>query len=248
VARSVVIHANAQVPWQEKRGNYFAEGFKKVGICCRFTKSRIREGGELPVLLGTTFWRGVEDDGGEYLLVDRCSFGDTETFVSLVWNGHGRRGDHKIPENVNGDRWGKYGTPMRPWQKNGKRRVLCGQTESYGPVSLEEWYRRTVPFATHFRTHPAGHNPTSLPPAFDFRGAGLAITLNSSVGVQAVLDGIPTVAMDEGSMAWEMSSHDCNEPQVTHARTPWVHRLAWTQWTDDEIREGIPWHHTLLST
>jgi len=234
------IHCNPLIPWQKKRGAFFVEGLKKAGHQCEVAEiqdGRQRRDG-FPVLLGTTFWRGIENDGGEYLLVDRCSFGDTDVFVSLVYNGHGRRGDHRIPENFNGERWERYGDPILPWRA-GTRRILCGQTEAYAPdVQLEQWYASVR--ATHFRPHPAGENQTGLPVAADFENCQCAITLNSSVGVKAVLAGTPLVTMDEGAMAWDVSSHD-PEVIVMPEREPWAHRLAWTQWTDDEVREGAPW-------
>jgi hypothetical protein len=68
----------------------------------------------------------------------------------------------------------------------------------------------------------------------------VAVTLNSSVAVDAVLSGIPAVTMDEAAMAWDVTSHS-PEDVVTPARDEWLHWLAWTQWTHDEIRSGVPW-------
>ena len=69
-----------------------------------------------------------------------------------------------------------------------------------------------------------------------------AVSLNSSVGVDAVLDGIPTVTMDEQAMAWDITSHAPDEVR-TPDRRPWVRWLAWTQWHHEEIREGKPIKH-----
>jgi hypothetical protein len=229
------------------RSKYFLEGLRVRGISCTVTSSRTRTEFGFPILLGTTFWRAIEEDGGDYLLVDRCSFGDTNQFVQLVWNGHGRRGDHRVPGVIDGARWQKYGVPLKPWRRSGRRVVLCGQTESYSPAwpDLTAWYR-TVTIATHFRAHPAAAaNPTGLPLALDFKGCGLAVTLNSSVGVQAVLDGVPTVTMDRGAMAWDVTTHQLDAEPVTPARQEWAHWLAWTQWTDEEIRAGTPWESLL---
>jgi len=235
-----IIHCNPGVPWQPKRAAYFAEGFKRAGIPYRITDSRTRLDEGFPVLLGTTFWRGIERDGGEYLLVDRCSFGDTEKFVQLVWNGHGRRGDHRVPEGAPADRWELHGQPLLPW-RDGRRVVLCGQTETYSPhfKTLSDWYEE-CDFATHFRRHPAGDNPTGLPEATTFDDVQYVETLNSSIGAHCILNGIRARVWDEGSMAWSVG--------VVHEdadREPWCHWLAWTQWTDDEIREGIPWAYHL---
>jgi hypothetical protein len=70
------------------------------------------------------------------------------------------------------------------------------------------------------------------------------VTLNSSVAVATVLAGIPTATLDEGAMAWEVTSHT-PDTIATPDRTEWLHWLAWTQWTHDEIREGLPWRRFL---
>lgn len=241
--RLAVIHCEPRIPWQPKRAAYFVEGFKRIGIPARVTSERRRLDEGFPVLLGTTCWRAIENDGGEYLLVDRCSFGDTEKFVSLVWNGHGRRGDHNVPSGYDGSRWKIYGPPLLPY-RGGSEVILCGQTESYSPTwpSLDLWYASIV--ATHFRAHPAGSNPTRLPPSTDFDNCKVAVTLNSSIGTQCVLAGIPTVTMDQGAIAWDVTGHSLDDIRMPE-REPWCHWLAWTQWTDEEIREGTPWAYLL---
>jgi hypothetical protein len=121
--------------------------------------------------------------------------------------------------------------------------VLCGQHESWSPKwpDLGAWYATVK--ATHFRKHPAGDNPTGLAETRTWDGCGLAVTLNSSVAVDAVLSGIPSVTMDEGAMAWDVTSHDGEI--IKPPRRDWLHWLAWTQWTWTEIAEGKPWAHFL---
>jgi hypothetical protein len=236
-----VIHCNPGVPWQLKRGNYFAEGLRAAGLKVEFTSDRFRHDEGFPILLGTTFWKDIERDG-DFLLVDRCSFGSTDQFVSLVWNGHGRRGDHKAPSPGKADprRWESMGVDLQPWCTGGSRVVLCGQTETYSPhwPSLDQWYASVK--ATHFRKHPASVNTTRLPDAIDFTDTKAAVTLNSSVGVWCVIHGIPTVTMDEGAMAWDVTGHSLDDIRMPD-REPWCHWLAHTQWSDDEIRKGDLW-------
>jgi hypothetical protein len=239
----VVIHCEPGIAWQPRRASHFVEGFRRKGIACEVTDSRTRIDDCPAVLLGTTCWRGIERDGGEFLLVDRCSFGDTEKFVSLVWNGHGRRGDHRVPENFSGERWERYGVELRPINREPATRVvLCGQTETYSPnyASVADWYNSLGLWPSHFRKHPSGENPTGLPDAGAFRPTDIAVTLNSSIGVQCVLNGIATVTMDEGAMAYPVTGHAKNMACIGE-REPWCHWLAWTQFTDDEIREGLMW-------
>lgn len=228
-----IIHCEKQIPWQPKRAAFFAAGLQKQGIPYRITDSRERQQEGFPILLGTTLWRDIERTG-DYLLVDRCSFGDTEKFVQLVWNGHGRRGDHRVPKNYDASRWIKHRIELKTWKASSKR-VLCGQAESYCNLSLEDWYKSVK--ATHFRSHPRSENRTGLPDWRSFDDCEL-VTLNSSVGVQGFVEGVKTEVHDMGGMAF---GHECND----ESRLSLMHWLAWTQWSDDEIKEGLPWDYLL---
>lgn len=231
-----VIYAQPRIGWQREKAGKVADGLKALGVKHRITSDPVRQDG-LPILLGTTCWRALEK--GPYLLIDRASFRDPE-FVSLVRDGHGRRGDHRVPENPDPARWKRIGVPIEPWG-SGPRKILCGQHASWCPTSLAEFYKTP---ATHFRRHPAADNPTGLPETRVWRDAGLAITLNSSVGVESVMAGVPTVTLDEGAMAWDVSGHSVDEV-IKPPRQEWLSWLAWTQWSWDEIAEGKPWAHLL---
>jgi hypothetical protein len=236
----VVIHCEPHIGWQASFARKMREGLAKIGINAQITESRLRLE-PIAILLGTTCWRRVESSG-DYLLVDRCSFGDTDKHVTLVWNGHGRRGDHRIPASVTAARWEKHGMDLLPYH-HGSRVILCGQTETYSPHwdRIDGWYR-SVRGATHFKPHPSGENPNLWPTAVDFGDCKAAVCLNSSVAVKAVMQGVPTVTMDEGSMAWDVTGHSLDDIR-TPDRLPWAHVLAWTQWSHDEIREGKPIAH-----
>lgn len=225
----VVIHCNSRVKWQAKRVQFFAAGLKAKGITFEITDSFERLDDRPAILLGTTFWRQVESTGS-YLLVDRCSFGDTDVFTSLVWNGHGKRGDHRVPSTYDASRWEKHRVPLLPWKRSSKR-VVCGQTESYCSTHLRDWYESVG--ATHFRKHPAGENPTGLPEWNSFDDCEL-VTLNSSVAIQGIIHGCKTEVHDVGGMAYGTLPTD-------ESRLDLMHWLAWTQFSDQEVSEGIFW-------
>jgi hypothetical protein len=225
-----VIHCEPRIPWQGPFAQKMHEGLRRLGLDSEISDSRQRIDG-VPILLGTSCWRSVEATG-DYLLVDRCSFGDTNHFVSLVWNGHGRRGDHRVPDGADAMRWQRHGVLLKTW-RHGSRRVLCGQTQSYCDRPLEEWYRSVD--ATHFRPHPVGANPTGLPEWRSFADCEF-ITLNSSVAVQGLIEGVRTEVHDAGGMAYGCECTD-------DSRLALMHWLAWTQWHHEEIREGKPIAH-----
>jgi hypothetical protein len=239
----VVIHASQTIGWHRDFAAKMSQGLRQIGVPHHVTSSRQRAGEGLAILLGTSAFRAVEN--GPYLLVDRCSLGNTNHWVTLVRDGHGRRGA-RVPDGAPAHRWewmeDAANVRVLPW-RSGRRRVLCGQTETYSPhyADLAAWYGTVK--ATHFRKHPAGDNPTGLPPCQSWDDVALAITLNSSVAVDAVLAGVPTVTMDEGAMAWDVTSH--TDEILKPARLPWLQWLAWTQFSHDEISEGRPWAHLL---
>ena len=226
----VAIHYDRYVPWQDKRISAFVDGMNALGIEHIVTHSRTRVA-DVSILFGTTFWRQIEADGGDWLLVDRASIRDPD-YVQLVWNGHGKRGDHRVPQWADESRWETLGVELWPQVMGYQHVVLCGQTEPYSPhwKRMEDWYA-TVTEATHFRPHPAGTNPTGLPIKKDWTDAKFHV-LNSSVGVEAVIRGRVVDIHDEGCLAYGIEDRD-----------EWATWLAWTQWNWDEIRAGKPIAH-----
>ncbi|MFN9368449.1 MAG: hypothetical protein ACK6CT_06725 [Planctomycetia bacterium] len=243
-----VIHVEPTIAWQAAFVPVLVEGLRTIGVPYTVTRSRERMGPGIPILLGTSCWRSVERDG-PYLLLDRCSFGSPAEWMSIVMNGHGRRGDHRVPEVRDGSRWERHAVEVRPWCTTGSRTILCGQTETYSPhfAACDQWYARAALRCSHFRPHPAAAAPAAsdcpaalLPRTRSWEDCRLAVTLNSSVAIDTVLAGIPTLTMDEAAMAWDVTGHEPDEI-VTPDRSEWLHWLAWTQWTHDEIKEGTPW-------
>jgi len=231
-----IVHCAEGIPWHAPFAEKLCTGLSRIGIDSKITSQQCRRNEGFPILLGTSMWKAVEQP--PYLLVDRCSFGDTEEYVSLVWNGHGMRGDHKVPEDWDGSRWDQHGVHVtRP--EPGNKKVLCGQFELFSPnwATLDHWYS-SQPTATHFRPHPAGEESWGrLPICKTWDDVGTAITLNSSVAVDALINGVLNVHVcDAGGMAYGWDSE-------WSGRLEFLEWLAWTQWSHQEIEHGIPIRH-----
>lgn len=239
-----VIHMMPAVPWHTPFAQRLAAGFNRRGVNWVATSNPVRLNQDIPILLGTTFWGNIEHDGGNFILVDRCQYGDTEEWVSLARNGRGYRAEW--PLRTDPSRWERYKLPLLPW-KTGERVVLCGQVGTYTPDWHDErnWYESVKDRCTHFRPHPNGDNPTGLAELADWKEVKCAVVLNSSIAISTIFCGIPTIVMDRGSMAWPITGHDF-DTILTPEREQWAHWLAWCQWHHEEIAEGIPWDYIPL--
>jgi hypothetical protein len=51
------------------------------------------------------------------------------------------------------------------------------------------------------------------------------------------------IAIDRGSMAWDMARHEITLKRITPNRDQWLYDLAYKQWTLEEIAAGEAWEH-----
>jgi hypothetical protein len=84
----------------------------------------------------------------------------------------------------------------------------------------------------------------------DLKGAYCTVTYSSGSGIDSIMKGIPTIAMDPGNFAWNVSSRYPNEVEnlkLADAEeiTQWLSNLAYSQWTVEEMEQGKPWLHLL---
>ena len=76
---------------------------------------------------------------------------------------------------------------------------------------------------------------------FDFHNAWAVVNWSSNPATQAVIGGVP-VFVGPSSLAWDVgndSLKDINNP-VMPDRQQWLNDLAYTEWTTEEISQGIP--------
>ena len=230
----------------------FKDGFARHG-------GQVVEGrGDFVVMWGHKD-RGVIEGDRPYLVLEQGYLGDRLKWTSMGWNGLNGRATFPCGDAT---RWERYFSHlMRPWSSGAGVALLVGQVPgdaALGDLDLTRWLRDTAAalktrgWQVIFRPHPNAPdvpcpNGAEMSPgllADDLSRATLCVTYNSNTGVDAMLAGVPTVAMDEGSMAWPVAMHDIPE-SVLHRpdRTAWAQRLAWCQWTVEEIAAGDVWGH-----
>ena len=174
-------------------------------------------------------------------------------------NGLNGRADFKN-KNSPGDRAAQF--KVKPWRENGNHILVCGQVPwdaSVDHIDFQKWAQHIVEVTNGltdrpiiYRSHPLGKTPApfgSRPSQNywledDLKDCWCVVTFNSNSGVDAIMAGVPAVAMDEGSMILPVSTtiSQINAPSKPD-REQWLNDLSYAQWTPDEIAAGLTWAH-----
>lgn len=203
---------------------------------------------------------------GHYLLLERGHWQDRTRYTSVGWNGLAGRGDY-LNKEVPDDRYQKHLAGLvHDWRPNKDGFILMlGQVpgdNSIKGVDIKRTYQNIV---SHFRTmwpdreivfrpHPLASDRIS-PKGIDrisrgelledFKGAYRYWTYNSTASIEATLWGLPGECEDTQALARKVGyypnadSFDYPYPD----RTKWLHELAYTCWTKEEIESGETWEH-----
>lgn len=192
-----------------------------------------------------------------FLVSENRYFGPRQLNASLGFNHLARRAIRPAPGNAP-----RPQPVLKPWKHDNAGKVMVlGQVPRDAAVrgiDIRQWEsdayvaaRRVWGRETVYRPHPnrlknAGLD-VPLPPiekALVDENVWLAVSYNSCSGVDAVSAGVPTVAVDEGSMAWDVASHDIGERKMPD-REVWAHWISYTQWSQDEFANGAALAHVM---
>ena len=75
--------------------------------------------------------------------------------------------------------------------------------------------------------------------------AHCTVCYSSTMSVESLINGCPTIAVSPANFAYEIASHNISEivEPLRPSREQWLHNLAYTTWHVDEIEKGLPWNH-----
>lgn len=248
---------------QRTWGEAFAHGLRRHGWEFEVHSSlESRRGVDLVAMWGVRREKDIAQAkaiGAEVCVLERGYIIDRFQYSSVSFGG-GLNGRGEFSPCMDaGARWrswdSQWGGLLKPWRpvQPGGLALIMGQIasdQSVKGVNVDAWYieaqcaMQALGLRTRVRPHPGGGRITperqrSL--ADDLALASVVVTYNSNSGVDAVLAGVPTIACDQGSMAWPVAGNSLAEIPPTPDRTAWAHELAWRQWTLDEMRRGRCW-------
>ena len=238
----VVIHRKQGIPWQRRYARMFEEGFAKYGIEVQQTARAERLDCDFAILSGPNYWRDVASSGVKHFFINRAFFGDKDRWVALSWDGYNGLGRFCV-KDIDSKRWDRHRLTVKPWQAgqpNGNV-LVCGQYD--GPNNAldgeyKHWLAQSMklPLAS-FRKWPAGTR--SL--ADDCLYANYAVTFNSTVAPQVLMEGVPVCAMDRSNPIYGAVMKDYDPTQLYPNRRFIFEYLSNCMWHDDEILAGDFW-------
>lgn len=178
--------------------------------------------------------------GIPFVILDRGYFEPNRVDrVSISFNGH-----HGLSMPVDVlDRPPRPAPQYHEWRSDGEYVLVCGQVEddaSLRGIDVDAWMNRVAGAAIDAlgmpvikRPHPKQLQPweRGTLPSWDkaLAGAAVCVTYSSTMGVQAVLAGVPTVAMHKASPAYSMASPSLAIRKPA-GRAAWVHTLSWREY------------------
>ena len=154
-------------------------------------------------------------------------------WYSLAMNWHNTSGRFPIG---GAERWDSLGVDLAPWRTSGETLVL--PQRGIGPAGVampRDWTSRQK---GRVRSHP-GTRPCK-PLEEDLAKAGKVVTWGSGAAVKALTWGIP-VESHMPNWIGEQNNTDAGRLEM-------FRRLAWAQWTLNEIEDGTAFRHLLAGS
>lgn len=214
----------------------------------------------------------AEKMGKKFIIMERGFIQPRTEWCSLAVGGMNGRGRFK-PAPDNGERWDtNFSHHLKPWRDDSKGEyvLVIGQVPndpSLHGLNMDRWLRKTIDILLAqgekvvYRPHPwlvskykQGlmdmyiHHKVDVDmdkPLYEaLEGAKYCVTYSSNTAVESVLYGVPTVALDIGSVAHKVCSHELLRGSLIKPdRTEWCHNTAWKQWRREELADGTAWNH-----
>lgn len=193
------------------------------------------------------------------LVLENGYIGDRSEWCSLGYDGLNGNATFYTAE-APGDRLAKHFPDLlKPWHHDREGYALImGQAPgdaSLRGLNVSSWATDCAAtlidhgWRVKFRPHPvraperrvknAEYTTGTLADAL--AGAAFVVTYNSNSGVDAACAGVPVIALDRGSMARPVASHALTAPLVMPDRQRWAERLAYSQWSNEELSNGTAW-------
>jgi hypothetical protein len=147
--------------------------------------------------------------------------------------------------DVPGDRWRALHTEVSPWRRGGKNIVIASTLSDYWSLhGIEGWVDRTAAYLKTITDRPViiRDKESKLPLQDELKEAHILVAHGSIAAVESVIMGCP-VCVDQSSAAALVGITDLAqiENPVYPDRQQWLHSLAYCQFNEEELVNGLLW-------
>ena len=249
--------------------NIFKEGLNKHGIKYKSIERNSIEPCDLLVGWGGRSLYPHKNKCKDFLMMEaaylepRVDKNHWPLNISLGYNGLNGKATF-VNKGKDSSRWDKLFNDgrLKEWRKGGTFILVTGQVPGDQSIrSLNVNYpdicKKVCAETDHsvlFKPHPRGPmieikgsraKVTTVKLDQLLRSCIAVVTVNSNSGVDSVINGVPVLALDKGSMCWDICMKDYT--QLSNIEYPdrqqWLNELAWCQWFPEEISSGDAWEH-----
>jgi hypothetical protein len=203
----------------------------------------------------------------DFLVFERSYMLDRFYWTSCGFNGLNGNADFQN-QYVTSDRWDNVFSNqviLKEWTTGGEYALIAGQVRKDASVKnlkiyniyselIQQLNNLNIPVV--YRPHPLEKSTfypsigglkftydTNKDANISLSKARFCITINSNTGVISLLNGIPAITLDKKSMVYDYSSHSVLDNLYYPNRLEWCHKMAYTQWSPTEIKNGTMWDH-----
>jgi hypothetical protein len=247
----------AEPPWVyvshgEKTSPIFCEAFA-AGCGGEIARAKdIKDLGSVAMFGSANLWRIVDqaiEQGRTWYYGDKAYF-NRHDYFRITKNAYQFT---EFTNPVNSKRFDQTGFRIKPWQRGGKKILLCPQSDVFmqrfgstqdqwvmwAKAELAKYTKR--PVEVRYKTWSRAEEDF----AAALSGAHAVVVFSSIAGVQAAVHGVPCFATIDCASA-RFGSMDLSlieSPVRPDNREQMAWQLAENQWTLDEIRSGMAWEH-----
>jgi hypothetical protein len=189
-----------------------------------------------------------EADGGTVIVAENAYLApkDGSKYCALAVHAHNGRGKWSVGGS---ERWNALGHDLKPWRKDGRHILICLSRNfgMRGGIMAADWSGQVTKRLQALTDRPIRlrHHPRNGPehPVFeeDLRDAWAVVIWYSSLGVRALIHGVPVLC----DAPWWIAKGAAGTIEQVESppmpdRLPHLKRMAWAQWSLEEIASGEP--------
>lgn len=147
-----------------------------------------------------------------------------------------------------GRRLARLGVQVLPWRQTGDYILLTPQTDEFMATlhGISGWTDQVIASlqaSGNYRDLVVRRKGARAPLQRDLKKAWALIAYSSAAAVEALIAGVPVIVQDETCAAYDFSGllEDIESPMMPNGRLEWLGRLADSQFSLDEMKDGKMW-------